>query len=115
MSVRAGNVQGVHVVTVAGPLIGGEDIDALRSEMKNAIHANEKKLLIDLSDVPYVNSTAIGVLMSAYTSYTRRNWALAFCGLNKEVNAVFAITRLTHIFEILKTRAEAIKRLSQAS
>ncbi len=113
MPVRSSVDQGIHVVSASGPLMGGEAIDMLRRALHHAVTSKQPKLVVDLTDVPYVNSTAIGVLMSVYTSYARRKWHVVFSGFSNEVNAVFAITKLTHIFEIVKTRREAIELLSQ--
>jgi anti-sigma B factor antagonist len=113
MPVRSSDERGIHIVSASGPLIGGEAVDALRNALNHAVTSKQEKLLVDLSEVPFVNSTAIGVMMSVYTSYARRAWHVVFSGFTNEVNAVFAITKLTHIFEIAKTRREGMQLLSQ--
>ncbi|HXX62939.1 MAG TPA: STAS domain-containing protein, partial [Bacteroidota bacterium] len=67
------------------------------------------KLLIDLSNVTYVNSTAIGVLVAAQTSYSRKGWHIKLCGMNKNITNIFVITKLTLVFEVYDSRQEAVK------
>jgi len=66
-------------------------------------------LIIDLSDVTYLNSTAIGVLVSAHTSYSRKGWHIKLCGINKNINNIFVITKLTLVFDVLDSRQDAVK------
>jgi anti-sigma B factor antagonist len=103
---------GISVVRVTGTLIGGKEVDELRSALDDVVATGRKKLLIDFSGVTYANSTTIGVLMSVHTSYARRQWALGFCGISKELNVIFAITRLNLIFHLHKSCEEALKSLS---
>jgi anti-sigma B factor antagonist len=65
--------------------------------------------VIDLGKVEYINSTGIGVLVSGYTSYSKRGWHVKLCGLNKNINNIFVITKLTLVFEVFDTREDAIK------
>jgi anti-sigma B factor antagonist len=103
---------GLSVVKVTGSLIGGKEIDELRSALDDMVLTRRMKLLIDLSGVTYANSTTIGVLMSIHTSYARREWSLGFCGITKELNVIFAITRLNLVFNLHKSCEEALKNLS---
>ncbi|MDH3252173.1 MAG: STAS domain-containing protein [Ignavibacteria bacterium] len=103
---------GVSVVKVTGSLIGGKETDELRRVLGEMVLTRRTKLLIDLSGVTYANSTAIGVLMSTHTSYTRRRWSVAFCGVTKELNVVLVVTKLNLVFELHKSCEEALKSLS---
>ncbi len=103
---------GISVVKVSGSLIGGKETDELRTALDDMILTRKSKLLIDLSGVTYANSTTIGVLMSVHTSYARRKWSLGFCGVSRELNVIFAITRLNLVFHLHRTCEEALKSLS---
>jgi anti-anti-sigma factor len=67
------------------------------------------RLLIDFSETAYLNSSAIGVLVAAHTSYTKRQWQLKLCSMNKHVHVIFAITNLMKIFSVYDTREEALR------
>ncbi len=110
MAVKTSTLDGgIGCIEVKGSLVGGEETDEIRKAVAGFVDRDYQKLLIDLSKVTYVNSTAIGVLVSAQTSYTRRNWQIKLCGINKNINNIFVITKLTLVFDVKDSREEAIK------
>ena len=62
----------IVILEPKGSLVGGEETDELRSEVNKLIEKGNKKLVVDLSKVTYMNSTAIGTLVAAHTSYANR-------------------------------------------
>jgi len=114
MAVKTTTVQSgkIGVIEVKGSLVGGEETDELRSAVADFVEQGNKKLVIDLSKVTYVNSTAIGVLVSAHTTYSRNKGQVKLCGINKSINNIFVITKLTMVFDVSETREDAVKSLS---
>jgi anti-sigma B factor antagonist len=100
---------GIGLIEASGSLVGGEETDKLRQAVAGFADREYAKLIIDLSNVTYLNSTAIGVLVSAHTSYARRNWQIKLCGINKNINNIFVITKLTLVFDVHDTREGAMK------
>ena len=92
-----------------GPLLGASEINPLRQAIEKHVNANSTKLIIDLSGVPHMNSTALGVLVSAGITYSRRNWQLKVCGVNKAVHAVFVVTKVNLLLDMVATRDEAVR------
>lgn len=99
----------IGLIEAKGSLVGGDETVELRQAVAGFLDRGYEKLIIDLSHVTYLNSTAIGVLVSAYTSYSRRGWQVKLCGVNKNIDNIFVITKLTLVFDVLETREEAIK------
>lgn len=99
----------IGLIEVKGSLVGGDETVEMRQAVAGFIDREYQKLIIDLSGVTYLNSTAIGVLVSAHTSYSRRGWKIKICGVNKNINNIFVITKLTLVFDVYDSRAEAIK------
>jgi anti-sigma B factor antagonist len=102
----------VGLVEVKGSFVGGEETDELRRHISDFVQQGNKKLVIDLSKVTYLNSTAIGLLVSTHTTYSRNKGRLVLCGINKNINNIFVITKLTMVFEVVDTAQEAVKALS---
>lgn len=100
---------GVGLIEVKGSLLSEDDVAELRGAVATFVARHWPRLLIDFSDTVYMNSTAIGVLVAAHTSYARREWQLKLCAMNKHAHAIFAITNLMTIFSIYDTREEAMK------
>lgn len=99
---------GIGLIEVKGSLAGGEETDKLRQAIAGFVAQEYSKLIIDLGGVTYLNSTAIGVLMHGHASYTRRGWRLKLCGISKNIDSIFVITKLTLVFDVAETRKEAI-------
>jgi anti-sigma B factor antagonist len=100
---------GIGLIEVGGSLLGGDETDKMRAAVAGFLDRDYQKLIIDLSDVTYLNSTAIGVLVSAHTSYSRKGWQIKLCGINKNINNIFVITKLTLVFDVHDSRQDAIK------
>jgi anti-sigma B factor antagonist len=102
----------VALIKVDGTLLGDEETAGFKEAIAACIAEKRSRLLIDLNGVNYMNSTAIGVLVSALASYTRRQWDLKLCGMNKTVNSVLTITKLNLIFDTSETRNDALAKFS---
>jgi len=101
--------QDIGLIEAQGSFLGGEEVDELRQAIKRFVDDQCPRLIIDLSDVTHVSSIALGVLVAAVTSYTRRRWQLKICGVNKVVYSVLAITKLNLLFDMAETQEEAIR------
>jgi len=99
----------IGLVEAKGSLLGGKEIDELRSAIDTFVSQGISKLILDVSGVVYVNSAAVGVLVSGLISYSRRNWQIRLCGANKVVYTILRITKLNLAFEYYDTREEAIR------
>ena len=104
--------QGIGLVEVSGTLLGGDEIDQFRDTIRPFLEGGCQNLIIDLDGVTHMNSIAVGVLVSTLTSYVRRNWRIKLCGVNKVVYSVLAIVKLNNVFEIERTREDAIRGLT---
>jgi anti-sigma B factor antagonist len=111
MSVKSTTLENgtIGVIEAKGSLVGGDETDELRRYVADFLQRGVNKLIIDLSKVTYLNSTAIGVLVSAHTSYSRNKGHVKLCGINKNINNIFVITKLTLVLDVAETREEAIK------
>ncbi|MBC8490912.1 STAS domain-containing protein [Bacteroidota bacterium] len=103
---------GIIVIEPKGNFVGGEETDDLRDTIKNLSEGDNKKLVIDLSDVLYLNSTALGVLISAHANYTKREGKIKLSNLNKNLENLFVITKLALIFDSFENQEEAVASFS---
>jgi anti-sigma B factor antagonist len=111
MAVKTTTLQSgtIGVVEVKGSLVGGEETDELSNAVADFVEQGNKKLIIDLSKVDYLNSTAIGVLVKAHTTYKKHQGQVKLCGINKNINNIFVITKLTMVFDVCESRDDAMK------
>ena len=115
MAVKSTTLQSgkIGVIEVKGSLVGGEETDELRNAVADFVEQGTKKLIIDLNKVTYLNSTAIGVLVSAHTTFSKNKGHVKLCGINKNINNIFVITKLTLVFDVSESRDEAVAALSK--
>jgi anti-sigma B factor antagonist len=110
MSLKTSTLDGgIGLIEVKGSLTGGDETDELRRAVAGFVDRSYDKLIIDLGGVTYLNSTGIGVLVGAHTTYTRKNWQIKLCGVNKNIDSIFVITKLSLVFDVHDTRDATIK------
>ena len=111
MGLRWKMVEDVAVVQPEGNLVGGGETDQFELQIRRLMDWNNKRLIIDLSEVSYLNSTAMGILVASYTNYKKRKASFALCGIDKRIKNVFAITKLAMVFDTYTTLKDALKAM----
>lgn len=114
MSVKLSTRQvgNVTVVDVAGRITLGEGSSALRETLRDLVAKNQNKILLNLADVSYIDSSGIGELVSGYTTVTNTGGSLKLLNLNKRVKDLLQITKLYTVFEVHEDEAAAIRSYS---
>ena len=103
---------GVGLIEVKGTVLSEVEITELRGAVAEFVNRRWRRLLIDFGETTYLNSTAVGVLVAAHTTYAKREWQLKLCAMTKHVHLIFAITNLNKIFSVYDTREEALQSFS---
>jgi anti-sigma B factor antagonist len=99
----------VSVVDVAGRITLGEGSSALRETLREMVSKNQKKILLNLGDVSYIDSSGIGELVSGFTTVTNSGGQLKLLNLNKRVKDLLQITKLYTVFDVHEDEAHAIR------
>ena len=99
----------VTVIDVAGRITLGEGSSALREAMKDLVTKGQKKILLNLGDVSYIDSSGIGELVSGFTTVTNSGGNLKLLNLNKRVKDLLQITKLYTVFDVKEDEAAAVK------
>jgi len=102
-------VESIVILTPSGYLTGGDETDELERKIKELSDGGNKHLIVNLSETQHLNSTALGVLISAHSNYVRRQGQMKLCSVDKRIENIFVITKLTLVFDVYDTRAEALK------
>ncbi len=108
MHIQERAIGDVTVIDVNGKLTLGEGQEMLRDKVNSLIQQGQRKLLLNLAEVPYIDSTGLGVVVGAYTTVSRQGGALKLVNLTKRIQDLLAITKLLTVFETYDTEAEAI-------
>lgn len=93
-------VQGdVAILEPAGKIMGGPDATLLHEKLHEHIDKGVKKVIIDLSKVDWVNSTGLGILISALTTMKNNGGELKLANVTEKIQSLLTITKLVTVFE----------------
>ena len=109
MKASTRQVSGVTVVDMNGRITLGEGSVILREAVKDLIAKGQKKILLNLGDVTYIDSSGIGELVSAFTSVRNQGGELKLLNLTKKVHDLLQITKLYTVFDIKDDEASAVQ------
>jgi len=111
VTMKANNRQmdGVTVVDMSGRITLGEGSVILRDTVRDLLSKGSKKILLNLGDVTYIDSSGIGELVSAFTSVRNQGGELKLLNLTKKVHDLLQITKLYTVFDIKDDETTAIK------
>ena len=109
MKASTRQVDGVTIIDLSGRITLGEGSVVLRDTIRNSIGQAMKKILLNLGDVTYIDSSGIGELVSAYTSVRNQGGELKLLNLTKKVHDLLQITKLYTVFDVKDDEATAIK------
>ena len=105
----------VSVVDVAGRITLGEGSSALRDTLRDMVGKSQKKILLNLGEVSYIDSSGIGELVSGFTTVTNSGGQLKLLNLNKRVKDLLQITKLYTVFDIRNDEAVAVQSYRKCS
>ena len=104
----------ITIVDISGRIVLGEESAALRNLVCDLLSKGQKRILFNLSDVNYIDSSGLGHLVSAFTSVRKQEGELKLLNLTKKVHDVLQITRLYTVFDIMDDEAVAVRSFSQS-
>jgi len=99
----------VTVLDVAGRITLGEGSSAMRDALRDLVTKNQKKILLNLGEVSYIDSSGIGELVSGFTTVTNSGGQLRLLNLTKRVKDLLQITKLYTVFDVHEDEAAAIR------
>ncbi len=112
MKVNARQVDGVTVLDLSGRITLGEGSVVLRDAVRDLLSKGNKKIVANLADVNYIDSSGIGELVSAFTTVKGQGGELKLLNLTKKVHDLLQITKLYTVFDVKDNEAAAIKSFS---
>ncbi len=111
MSMKANTrqVNGVMIVDLSGRITLGEGSVILRDTVRDLVGKGNKKILLNLGEVNYIDSSGIGELVSAFTTVRNQGGELKLLNLTKKVHDLLQITKLYPVFDVKDDETAAIK------
>lgn len=108
MDIRERAVDGVTVLHLSGKIVLGEGEVQIRDRIKDLLADGQRKILLDLADVSYIDSAGLGTLISSFATVKREQGQLKLANLTNRVQDLLAITKLITVFDTYDSEAEAL-------
>jgi len=102
----------VTVIDANGRITLGEGSTTFRERIKELLAAGNKKILINMAEITYIDSSGIGELVSSFTTTTNAGGSLKLLSLGKRVQDLLQITKLYTVFETFDDEAAAVRSFS---
>src|SRR5437870_13668264 len=112
MKTSTRQVNGVTVVDRSGRITLCEGSVVLRDTVRELLSKGNKKILLNLGEVNYIDSSGIGELVSAFTTVRNQGGDLKLLNLTKKVHDLLQITKLYTVFDVKDDEAKAVKSFS---
>uniref|UniRef100_A0A832I3C7 Anti-sigma factor antagonist n=1 Tax=Eiseniibacteriota bacterium TaxID=2212470 RepID=A0A832I3C7_UNCEI len=99
----------VAILRPRGDLMGGPETELLVATVKEQAAGGNRSLLIDLGDVPLINSLGLGGFVRLYKAYVEAGGVIKLCNLTKHNHNIFEIVKLSLIFDIYDSERKGIE------
>lgn len=102
-------VNDVTVIDYSGRITLGEGASVLRDSLRSMAGEGHKKILLNLADVSYIDSSGLGVLVQSYATLNSRGGQLKLLNLSNRVKDLLLITKLLTVFEVFDDEGQAVR------
>ena len=108
MKIENRTVGDVHILDCSGKIMLGEGTMAVRNTVREVLKNGGKKIILNLGDVNYIDSSGIGELVSSFTTVTNQGGQLKLLNLTKKIQELLAITKLLTVFQVYDSEQAAV-------
>src|SRR5512140_976903 len=115
MQIHEREVNDVTILDIHGKLTLGDGDELLRDKINSLVHQGRKKLILNLAEVPYIDSAGLGEIVRTYTTVSRQGGTLKLLNLTKRITDLLAITKLLTVFETFDSENDAVKSFSASA
>jgi anti-sigma B factor antagonist len=108
MKIVRRTVGDIVILDCSGKITLGEGTMAVRNAVRDILKENGKKIILNLADVNYIDSSGIGELVSTYTTVTNNGGQFKLLSLTKKIHELLQITKLLTVFQVFENEQAAI-------
>lgn len=108
MKIKKRQVGEVMVLDLSGKIMGGDDFDLFNNAIKDLVSDGHVDIVLNLKGVKWINSTGLGLMVSAYTSLVKQGGRMKVCEVSDRIDNILHVTQLELIFETFEKEAEAL-------
>jgi anti-sigma B factor antagonist len=115
MQIEERVVSGVVVLDLKGKVTLGEGDELLKEKVNSLVNQGHKKIILNLAEVPYVDSAGLGEIVRTYTTVSRQGGSLKLLNLTKRISDLLSITKLLTVFETFESENEAVSSFATSA
>lgn len=108
-------VDGILAIGGSGRIVFGEEASLLRDEVKKAVADGNKRIVLNLGEVTYIDSGGLGTLVALHTTAHNAGGTIKLANLTKRVGDLLQVTKLATVFEVYNSEYEALEAFRQAA
>ena len=105
----------VTILDLKGRVMLGEGDELLKDKVNSLVNQGHKKIILNLADVPYIDSAGLGEVVRTYTTVSRQGGSLKLLNLTKRITDLLSITKLLTVFETYESEDEAVRSFSASA
>jgi len=99
----------ITILDIKGRIVLGEEIHSLRDAVRGLVAQGKKKIILNLADVDYIDSSGVGELVGSFTTVRNAGGELKLLNLTQKVHDVLYVTKLYTVFDIKDDEFTAVK------
>ena len=111
MVINTRRLDDVAILDLSGRITIGEGTLILREQIQKLLSSGDRKFLLNLADVDYIDSSGLGELVTSFTTVRNQRGQLKLLNLTRRVHDLLQITKLLTVFETFDNETEALKSL----
>jgi anti-sigma B factor antagonist len=108
-------VSGVTVVDLDGRIVLGEESNSFRERVKGLLANNHKKIVLNMSNVTYIDSAGLGTLVATFHSARSQGATLKLCNLGSKFKEVLQVTKLMTVFDVYDNETAAVQSFGRSA
>jgi anti-sigma B factor antagonist len=115
MQITERPVDGVVVLDLKGRITLGEGDELLKDKVNSLVNQGKTKIILNLAEVPYLDSAGLGEVVRAYTTVSRQGGSLKLLSLTARITDLLSITKLLTVFETFDSEKDAVQSFSASA
>lgn len=113
MKIKVSEKYSAVIIELKGNVMGGPEAQEFHDKLHELLDQGKKNIVVDLSDVKFMNSSGLGMLISGYTSIKNGGGSLVLANATEKINSLLVITKLITIFEHYESVDEAVESFNK--
>jgi len=108
MKIEIRTIDDVRILDCSGKITLGEGTMSIRNTVRDVLQSGAKKVILNLADISYIDSSGVGELVSSYTTTVNKGGKLKLLKLTNKLRELLTITKLLTVFEIYDNEKDAL-------